>query len=470
MPDRTVNPADEMGIAASVRRRLIRGFGASALGPIVTLLIQLLKVPIFLHMWGARLYGEWLVLSAVPIYLALSDIGFGNVAASDMTMSVAAGRHEAALDTLQSTWVLVCSVSLGMMALVSVGAWFVPWGAWMKLSVLSDHRAAQIMLVFSAYALLSLQNGILDSAFRCDGNYALGTTCINVVRFSEAAIAAIPLLCGRGPLLVAATYLGVRAIGCVVLRQIVRRKSPWIHYGITHANLASVRRLSSPAFAFMAFPIGNAVSLQGLTVVVAVVLGPVAVVAFSTMRTLSRVGFQVLNAIARTLWPELSAAFGAGNISLARSLHRRACQVAFTLSLACSVTLGIAGPYIYGAWTRHAVHFEPFTFDLLLIVILANSIWHTSSVVPMASNRHQKVALAYMIGAFLSLGLALPLMKAFGTAGAAAALLCIDCSMVWLVLRTALVQLSDTLGGFATSMLSLPTLGFLPRRAKGGVA
>ena len=132
--------------------------------------------------------------------------------------------------------------------------------------------------------------------------------------------------------------------------------------------------------------------------------------------------------------------------------------------------LGVIGPYIYGGWTRHAVHFEPVTFDLLLLVILANSVWYTSSVVPMASNQHQKIASAYMIGTLLSLGLALPLMRAFGITGAAAALLCIDCSMVWLVLRTALTQLSDTFGGFARSMLMLPIFGPLPRRVKGGVA
>lgn len=468
MSDSASNTAAVAGIAGNVRSRLIRGFGASALGPIVTLIIQVLKVPIFLHMWGAALYGEWLILSAIPTYLALSDIGFGNVASSDMTMNVAAGRHEEALTTFQSTWMLVCSVSLVMMGLVSAGAWFVPWRAWMKLSVISDHGAAQIMLVFSAYALFSLQNGILDSAFRCDGNYALGTTGINLVRFSEAAIATIPLVLGGGPLLVAATYLGVRAIGCVVLMLIVRRKSPWIRYGTAHANFGCVRRLASPAFAFMAFPIGNALSIQGLTIVVAMVLGPVAVVAFSTMRTLSRVGFQVLNVIARALWPELSSAFGAGNIGLARHLHRRACQVAFTLSLACIVALAVVGPHVYGSWTRHAVRFEPITFNVLLLVILANSFWYTSSVVPMASNQHEKIAVGYITGTFVSLGLAWALMKPFGISGAAAALLCIDCTMVLLVLRTALTQLSDTPSGFMNSMLSVPSFG--PRRSKGELA
>jgi O-antigen/teichoic acid export membrane protein len=469
-----VNPTtgDESSSAStsSVRQRLIRGFGASALGPIVTIIIQVVSVPVFLHFWGAKLYGEWLILSAIPSYLALSDIGFGNVASSDMTMHVAAGRREAALDTFQSTWVLISTVSLMLMALVSACAWFVPWQAWMKLSVISDHGAAQILVVFSAYVLISLQNGILDSAFRCDGNYALGTMYLNIVRFSEAALATVAVACGGRPLHVAITYLCARIVGSAVLMSVLRRKSPWINYGTAHANVASIRRLAAPAFAFMAFPVGNAISLQGLTVVIGVVLGPVAVVAFSTMRTLSRVGFQVLGVIARAVWPELSAAFGAGNISLARKLHRRACQAAFTMSVVCTVALGVIGPYVYGTWTRHAVRFDPLTFDLLLLVILANSFWYTSSVVPMASNQHQKIAFGYMVGTLLSLGLALALMKHFGMVGAAVALLCIDCSMVWLVLRVALRQLSDTPGQFASSMLSIPDLGPMFRRAKGELA
>jgi O-antigen/teichoic acid export membrane protein len=227
--------------------------------------------------------------------------------------------------------------------------------------------------------------------------------------------------------------------------------------------------LASPAFAFMAFPIGNALSLQGFTLAVAAALGPVAVVAFSTMRTLSRVGFQVLGLIARAVWPELSAAFGAGNVGLARTLHRRACQIAIAMSLACSVGLGIIGPHIYGGWTRHAVRFDPLTFNILLLVIVANSIWYTSSVVPMASNRHAKIAIGYVIGTFFSLALAWVLMKPFGMAGAAAALLVIDCIMVGLVLRVALGQLSDTFGNFAGSMLSIPNVGPILRRTKNAV-
>ncbi len=39
----------------------------------LTAAIQLVSVPVFLHFWGPKLYGEWLVLSAIPVYLGFTD-------------------------------------------------------------------------------------------------------------------------------------------------------------------------------------------------------------------------------------------------------------------------------------------------------------------------------------------------------------------------------------------------------------
>ena len=59
----------------SIVRRSIRGIGATALGPVVTSIIQLGSVPLLLHAWGAAKYGDWLLLSAVPSYLTFSGLG-----------------------------------------------------------------------------------------------------------------------------------------------------------------------------------------------------------------------------------------------------------------------------------------------------------------------------------------------------------------------------------------------------------
>src|ERR1700693_4636189 len=103
-----------------VTHRLMRSFGANALGPVVTAIIQLGSVPIFLHAWGAAKYGDWLLLSAIPSYLSLSDLGFGDASGSDMCMRVAAGDRHGAIETFQSSWVLLTLVSLFISLLAGV--------------------------------------------------------------------------------------------------------------------------------------------------------------------------------------------------------------------------------------------------------------------------------------------------------------------------------------------------------------
>ena len=78
-------------------QRLFKGFGASLYGQAVVVVIQLAGVPILLSQWHAALYGEWLILFAIPAYLSLGDLGFSLSAANDMTARV--GREDRAEDT-----------------------------------------------------------------------------------------------------------------------------------------------------------------------------------------------------------------------------------------------------------------------------------------------------------------------------------------------------------------------------------
>ena len=64
----------------AIARRLRNGFGANAYGQLVVIIIQLAGVPILLHAWGTQLYGEWLILAAIPTYLSMTDLGFSQSA------------------------------------------------------------------------------------------------------------------------------------------------------------------------------------------------------------------------------------------------------------------------------------------------------------------------------------------------------------------------------------------------------
>jgi hypothetical protein len=61
---------------SGIIRRLLRGFGAQGLVQGVQLFVRLAEVPLLLSCWGAQLYGEWLMLSAIPLCLSVCDGGF----------------------------------------------------------------------------------------------------------------------------------------------------------------------------------------------------------------------------------------------------------------------------------------------------------------------------------------------------------------------------------------------------------
>lgn len=98
------------------------------------------------------------------------------------------------------------------------------------------------------------------------------------------------------------------------------------------------------------------------------------------------------------------------------------------------------------------------TFYILLAVVLANSGWNASSAVPLAANRHQRLALTYLACTAASLMLCWVLTESFGLRGSAAALLVCDCVMSFYVVRMSNRLVSDPWMAFAASMLDMTEL------------
>ncbi len=95
---------------------------------------------------------------------------------------------------------------------------------------------------------------------------------------------------------------------------------------------------------------------------------------------------------------------------------------------------------------------------ILLGVAVANSVWGTSQMVPMAINQHQKVALRYIFSTVISLLIAIILMPDWGLRGAAASLLIIDLLMAVHVIKYSLFLVQDKLINFLVIIFTPPQI------------
>jgi O-antigen/teichoic acid export membrane protein len=440
----------------AIRKRMALGFLANWVSRLAGTIIQLIQVPVFLHFWSLPLYGEWITVNAIPSYLSFSSIGFGSVAGNEMTMLMGRDDKAAALRVFQSCWWLIALVCSGTIALLGLLLFTLPVASWHHFSALSDSDARWILFALGTAVLFGQLEQLLGSAYTCVGRYPYGTFVKSIISLCAFAVMIVPVVLGRGPRAAAIAFAIANIVGTIVFGVMARRAVPWLEFGWRYASWGEIRRLASPAFAFMAFPIGIALNLQGTVLAVSYALGPVEVVIFSTARTVSRVALQMVQLINQTFWPELGAAFGAGNISLVRTLHRRACQMAMLIAVALIAIMMTIGPWALTHWTAHKLPSSGGLLFILMISVFFYAGWSTSSTLLTAINRHQTLAAYYIFGTGVTVVVTYFAALHSGLLAAAASLVLSELIMNIYVLPASLHIAQDTWSGFIAAMLEYP--------------
>ena len=368
-------------------KRLIAGIGANSFGMAITIGIQLVSLPMFLHYWDTSTYGVWLMLSAIPAYLSMADVGMVTAAGNKMTMAVAKGDVSEANRVFQSA-LMFMSVVCGVLALISV-----PLILWAPLPALHTFDQRVALSALCVGALLALFGGLSEAVFKSTKRYAFGTMLGNCVRLGEWAGFMVGLVTIGSFAAVALCGLAVRLIGTLIGVVLTGRGKSGLLWGFKFLDSVEIRAMIKPAVSFMAFPLANALSFQGLTLLVGGLFGPIAVALFNTYRTIARVAVQVTAIFSHALWPEFSRLFGQGAFGAVEQLFKRSFWLSAAQALFLSLILYFFSPWMLRVWTHGAINFDSSLMLLMLLYAAIGGVWHVPRVLLMATNQH--VGLAY---------------------------------------------------------------------------
>ncbi|MDR3744724.1 MAG: lipopolysaccharide biosynthesis protein [Acidobacteriaceae bacterium] len=441
---------------SGTKRRLGWSFLSNIVSRFSQTAITFIQVPVFLHFWSMQLYGSWLVLNSIPNYLAFSNSGFGTVAGNDMTMLVAGGDREHALQVFQSCWWLIMTICTTITLLLCGTLYFLPAARLLKIGAISETDTKWIIFYLAVSILLAQLEMLLQSAYRSIGRYPYGAFVKSAMAVTAFTCTLLSVALGYGARTTALVYAVASIAGTLFLALLVKHDIPWIEFGWRHARFSEIRRITRPAIAFMGFPIGIALNMQGTLLAVSYALGPVSVVIFSTARTVSRGALQMVQMINSTFEPELTLSFGAGKIDLTRALHRRACQLALLVAAVVVGGVMVVGPSFLHHWTGGHVPPSRGLLNVLLLVVVIYALWSTSSTLLTSTNQHQKMAAVYLAATSLTCVACYFFARWKGLYGAAAALLLSELAMNCYVLPASLLIAKDSFPAFMASMLHYP--------------
>ena len=423
------------GLHRFIDSRLFRGVGANSYGQAVTLLIQFASVPLLLSVWDAQTFGLWLIISAIPSYLALADFGFSTAAANDMTLAVARGARAEACGAFQSVLALNALVSLGLVAIVLMVVLFIPNQFLPQTYLISSAEVRVVWTLQTIQVAATLCCGAFAGGFQSCGRYSLGVIFSNTARLLESLALVAGALLFHGFVPAAALMLAMRLAALAGMATVLMRVAPWLRLGFRHASLANIRRLTGPALAVTALPAAFAVSLQGFVLVIGATLSLDAVAAFSTVRTLTRAVIQAGGIVNHAIMPEVTRAFGAGDFPRIRRLIRLNLISVIALNAAAFAAVAVFGSWIIAVWTHGRIAPDPVLIIGLAVVASLHSFWLSQANLILAVNRHGGYSYWFLIVCIASVLAAIPVAHAYGINGLLAPLLTGECVMVMVVAR-----------------------------------
>lgn len=438
----------------NIKKNILKNTGAGIISKFSNTAIRLLQVPLLIYFLGVTDFGRWTVLYTIPSWLAFTNLGFGSAGANQMSMFIAEGGLKDARKVFSTTIAIITFIVVAGSLLVLLIAPFISWELFLKTDVTRHNEIYLSVIWMSITVFISFYNEAFLGIFRAAHKAHYGVLLSSMLPwFNLLGMFIIFQFTTRFDY-IALSLLFTNVIFLVIYAIAGSKTMPELSFSFKLIQPNSLKYLFRKGFAFQAFPVGNALVIQGNIIIVQFILGPVAVATYSTAKTLVNTVRQVLDIIAQASWPELSHLFGAKDMNRAAFLHRKIVSFSILFSILGVLFLTIFGQPIYSLWIGKSIQLP---FHLLLLFLLPlpfTALWFTSSIVHMASNNHEKLALWYLIAAIISLFASLILTYIWGINGAAVSAIILDVILIPFVIRKSIELTEDTRKEFIESIIS----------------
>ena len=402
---------------------------------IVRVIEQLLMVPIFLSLWGADYYGEWLTLSIIPSVLAFSDLGFGTAVSNSFVLSYSKNEKLEAAH-LYKTGLVITSFTVLLGLFLSCLVIIISWETGLlEKSIISVTDVTLALIFLMASRLVSFYTQLFEGFYRAKHKAAIAYNLYALDSLLRIIIGVITLIAGckivgysLGQFLIGTTFV-------IFFIYMSQRQIDDLPKGRFKKRIALTTLKTG--LGFLLTPVWQSVYLQGTTFAVRIVLGPVAVAVFNTVRTVCQTVSSLFSIVNGSIYPEMQIAYGKGDMEMVKKIYVYSLLVVLLAALAGLFFLIVFGQTAYRWWTNNELQVPNIVWYIFMIGIPLNALWWTAGTVFRAFNKPGKFSIYGMISAVTAAILTFVFTYPLGLVGAALGFISMDFIMLILVIPMA---------------------------------
>lgn len=404
--------------------RLLNGIAGQASGRVMVAVFQLAIMPVMIHAWGLALYGEWLLVTGVATYLAVSNHGLTSASAMAIIRHGAQGDHAAAnrITATSLSAVLAVTTVITLAAAAAMGLSRLPQA--LSIASLKPYDLVAITLACGVQVCAASARTLPIAVSEAQGHYGKPQLLSSAIRLVEFAGTVMLVLSGFTPVVIAGWMATIVVADWLAQVMLARHWASWARFSPAVPDVRVLADLARPSAGHTVISVAvNALSIQGARMVVGATLGPAAVGALSIYTSVTR----VTDHLAAMVLPVLQLEFARqpdGTHENARAIGLIGLTQTASLIILAGYTgiAALSGDWIFRMLSAGHVPFNLVLFLLFSLVCLCVQFGRGSLTYLMGRNRVGTISVTMLLGWMAALAMTIPLASWLGIAGVAVAL------------------------------------------------
>lgn len=410
----------------SSAKRVISGSLASWMRIGITMISQLILVPVYLTYWDVTTYGIWIAIQALVSIISVMDQGHQTFLEFEFLKDGRDNRKSIAYNFWSSMWVgavIGAAEILLVLGFIFFGLIGKLLGAATANPELIHQAEIVLILQMIVWAVLVSPCGLFVRVLSPFGYYARMSWWGVLAAVATSFIPLIAVIFGAD-LLQAGISFGAATIAYSIpqfidIFRLIKKE------GLKYRNFSfeKGKRNFLLSLALSGKSLLENSRQQGVRVILAPLSGATALVAFSTIRTGANIVLQGLNTITNPLMPELMRFLNEKDQQrMEASFSTVWIVVLLILSPGVILLQVFAGP-LFVIWTKGQIHFDPLLFLLLSMGVLVYAVAQPAMAVIRGNNiLRPQLIIAAMAGTIVVGGMFV-LVPVYGILGAGICLL-----------------------------------------------
>jgi O-antigen/teichoic acid export membrane protein len=397
-------------------KRIAKMLAALGTGIGLNLVVQLLLPPAFLHYYGIKRYGEWLVLSATVSYLSTLNFGVTTYASNQLTMLRKRGEMDE-YQRLQGSTLAMLLFMIGIGLIIISSFFFLPLIPLLHLSTVSRTEAVLTAFFLGLLVMSNILAAYYSNLFMVIEKAHRGLTW-SMARWSCFTLICVPLAMLRVPFSVIAIgqFSASLLVTALTVFDLKCEMGP-LPLGLKGANWRTAKASLAPSGMFAMIFTQQFLIFQAPVIMLNWILGPEVVVLFTICRTILSTARQMLQTITNAIAPEITLSFADRDMKKLLSIFHYSETVVFSVIPIVNLGAFLASPILLAIWLHKPLLFDPYVYGLMALISGAMSMRDHKQFFQFSTNTHKRLSIIVFFGNILMIAVSIPFTVKFGLYG-----------------------------------------------------